>query len=293
MITFKAKTENGVIVRSTFHDMVFPAGEAHIKRDPYMGVRSHEIAIVRFTPETLNSDLFALEMWDQCLDLEEGEIKRTLIMPYLPGARADKGTPNGAATYALFIARLGINHLITVDPHSEAWLLMFKNACEVVGAEIKVSVLMPEEILTNDITSQYDGIIAPDKGAVGRASAVADKAGLPVYTCSKERNFESGKLMVFNLPENLPAGTGKYLIVDDICDGGGTFAGLALEFFKQRPEIELDLYVTHGVFSKDARHDMAASFGTTYTTNSYNPNMKLDPESFTRIDILTELMRNA
>jgi ribose-phosphate pyrophosphokinase len=49
----------------------------------------------------------------------------------------------------------------------------------------------------------------------------------------------------------LPA-RGRYIIVDDICDGGGTFNLLAHEF-KADPQAgasKLELFVSHGIFSK-------------------------------------------
>jgi hypoxanthine phosphoribosyltransferase len=48
---------------------------------------------------------------------------------------------------------------------------------------------------------------------------------------------------------------GNYLVVDDICDGGGTFNLLA-EAFQKDPHAaksDLSLYVSHGIFSKGIR----------------------------------------
>jgi len=66
----------------------------------------------------------------------------------------------------------------------------------------------------------YTGIIAPDKGALNRAEALAHAFEVPLYIGGKTRDFETGKLTGFTM-ESLPEG-GKFLIVDDICDGGGT-----------------------------------------------------------------------
>jgi len=57
------------------------------------------------------------------------------------------------------------------------------------------------------------------------------------------------------------------IIVDDICDGGGTFIGLAEEL-RRRNAASLYLYVTHGIFSKDADVKLLDHFAKVYTTNS-------------------------
>jgi ribose-phosphate pyrophosphokinase len=40
------------------------------------------------------------------------------------------------------------------------------------------------------------------------------------------------------------------LIVDDICDGGATFIGIADAIHEKDPDADVRLYVTHGIFSK-------------------------------------------
>jgi ribose-phosphate pyrophosphokinase len=55
------------------------------------------------------------------------------------------------------------------------------------------------------------------------------------------------------------------LIVDDICDGGGTFIGIAKALPK---DVKKYLYVTHGIFSKGLR-ELTGHFEHIYTTNSY------------------------
>ena len=91
--------------------------------------------------------------------------------------------------------------------------------------------------------------------------------GVPVYTAGKTRDFESGKLTGFHMEDDLPT-TGRFLIVDDICDGGGTFVGLAAAIREKTPHVGLDLWVTHGIFSQgfDALED---AFEVIHTTNSF------------------------
>jgi ribose-phosphate pyrophosphokinase len=59
----------------------------------------------------------------------------------------------------------------------------------------------------------------------------------------------------------------KYVIIDDICDGGRTFVELAKAMKESRPTAKIYLIVTHGIFS--AGFDtLNQYFEGIYTTNS-------------------------
>lgn len=292
MITFKAKTENGVLVRSTFEQFSFPAGETHLRTDPTIGVRPTEIAIAQFSPESLHTDLFTLQMWGSVLDDGPNyNTKRILILPYLPGARADRGLPFGAEIYAKAVAAIEPDVLLSFDPHSETWLNEFyTHSPYTTGVALGPAAL--SQIFEG---SDYDGIIAPDKGAVERAAGMANKLDLTLYVAGKERDFSTGKLTKFVVPEDLPM-EGKFLIVDDICDGGGTFAGLATAIAAERKPKEvgtysgtfsMDLFVSHGIFSGSALDTLPGIFKTVYTTNSFLNHRHNDmPEGVAVIDVI-------
>jgi ribose-phosphate pyrophosphokinase len=282
MITFKARDESGEIINSGLQEFTFPAGEKHIKQNS-RPVQPVEIAIFQPDAATMHDDLFTLAMWADNLVPTHPTTKSVLIMPYVPGARADRGLPFGLGIYGGFINELEIDQIIIFDPHSQATpelLKGFENLTVVYSDE-----LFAQKHMT-PVLHGYDGIIAPDKGAVLRATAVAELAGLPVHTAEKTRDFETGKLTGFKL-DGLSK-HGNYLIVDDICDGGGTFLGLAEEIGLDYGQ--LDLFVSHGVFSKDALKNLAQVFGYVFTTNSYNPrrdlNAALDYEKFRRFDVI-------
>lgn len=270
MITFKARTASGEIINSALSAFTFPAGEKHIKQEEHRDLEPTEIAILQPDSFSLHNDLFQLAMWSEYVLLEGS--KTVLIAPYVPGARADRGVPFGARIYAKFIGELWIDHVVIYDPHSD-----------VIGDELNlwskdngaITTVYPSDILITPASMAvmpniYDGIIAPDKGAYERANGVAEAFGIPLFTAEKTRDFQTGKLSGFNI--ELPA-TGHYLIVDDICDGGGTFLGLASVV----PEnVKLDLYVSHGVFSKNALLNLSSKFNRVFTTNSYAPNRPLN-----------------
>ena len=97
--------------------------------------------------------------------------------------------------------------------------------------------------------NNIDYIIAPDNGAVKKASKIAEEFQLPLITCLKERDLATGHIIKYRILDLIEK-PGKALIVDDICDGGATFNILAKSLKKDTPVTEISLYVTHGIFSK-------------------------------------------
>lgn len=250
----------------------FPGGEAHIKIDNTKQVFQYQLADLRGAKP---KDLIMLAMWEDAVR-QRGE-RAVLLLPYLPGARADRGIPFGAKVYAEFINNLVLDQVITLDPHSPVMpsLLSGNNSEVNVGGSGTLLTVFPfQHIIKTEVQNgsrdsgphPYDGVIAPDKGAHERAGAAAKLMGVPVFQAGKTRDFETGKLTGFQMEDKLPK-KGKFLIVDDICDGGGTFNGLA-DAINIGPD-RLDLWVTHGIFSKGLE-DLKTRFGTIHTTDSWN-----------------------
>ncbi|QIG57935.1 phosphoribosyl pyrophosphate transferase [Microbacterium phage PauloDiaboli] len=263
---FQAKVEQGFTVHSPLQPLVFPDGAVHIKGADSSQEYQYQIADVRGMS---HDDLFTLAMWADAVD--DREEKKVLLLPYLPGARMDRGVPTGAFVYADFIhTMIRPDQIVTLDPHSEAALQFYLD-----DSETSVKVFPVERIIRSRVQDPstdskanytYQGVIAPDKGAHDRAAAAAHVMGnLPVYTGGKTRDFDTGKILGFHVEDELPD-EGRFLIVDDICDGGGTF--LALAEATGLPKERLDLWVTHGIFSKGLS-GLRQHFGVVHTTNSF------------------------
>jgi ribose-phosphate pyrophosphokinase len=100
---------------------------------------------------------------------------------------------------------------------------------------------------------------------------VAADLGVDLYIADKKRDFDTGKILGIEMTEPLPK-TGRYLVVDDICDGGGTFMGLANAI--DLPKDQLGLWVTHGIFSGNA-HLLRDHYRNIYTTDSHPGNNRV------------------
>lgn len=163
------------------------------------------------------------------------------FVPYFPGARQDRTDGLAPLTVALVAQLLnGASALHVFDPHSEA-------VSDWTGA----TAWMPKHLPMPHIVD-YVGVIAPDEGAVDRATSFRDHfcEGVDIIRCAKRRDSTTGRLSGYQMPQLKK--TGRYMIVDDICDGGGTFNLLA-DAFAADPvgrDSTLSMFVSHGIFSK-------------------------------------------
>lgn len=176
---------------------------------------------------------------------ERGKKIKTLVLPFVPGARQDRLNPVGdflftAKSVARTINERKFDRVVLLDPHSN-----------VITGLIDRADVYPFASIVGNYNSNYDAIIAPDAGAGARAREFADLMskvagrGIEVIQAHKTRNVETGQLSGFEVSVK----RGKnYLVVDDICDGGGTFVGLGNKILEQGATA--DLFVTHGIFSK-------------------------------------------
>lgn len=231
--------------------MHFPGGETHIKVPDGIPHGTTWIALMRGADA---DDLATLGMWAD-IAKSRGE-KAYALIPYLPGARADRGEPFGAKVYANIINSFGLDGVVCLDPHSPVMPSLINNLITVDHTDMVLQGLIG--------SGDFAGVIAPDKGAAERASNIAAALNVPWFQAEKTRDFATGKLTGFTcepLPED-----GPLLVVDDICDGGGTFMGLADA--TGLPSDRLALWVTHGVFSGEA-WKLSQHFGWIACTDSH------------------------
>lgn len=110
-------------------------------------------------------------------------------------------------------------------------------------------------------------LICPDKGAVTRTKYVAKYIGKlkGIIYCNKERDIEGRiTLKIGDLPKDITES--EIVIVDDLCDGGGTFIAIASQLPK---EIKKTLIITHGIFSKGFT-ELNKHFDKIICTNSFS-----------------------
>lgn len=241
----------------SFESFIFPGGEPHLK---ITGLVSHEVTITQRI-RTFNDLGLVLLAVDALKRMSCKKI--SLMLPYFPAARQDrvmvKGEPLSVKVMAELINGLGLQRVTVFDPHSEVTPALLDN-CEVIYNYGFIQKVI--EDLADDVI-----LAAPDGGALKKIYKVSEAlGGIEVVECSKSRDVKTGKLTGFRVNSDDLKGK-NCLVVDDICDGGGTFMGLAEEL-KKKHAGKLYLAVSHGIFSKGF-DDLSNFFDGIYTTDSF------------------------
>lgn len=195
---------------------------------------------------------------------ERGGRVRNLVIPCIPGARQDRIKWEGDMLFTIKYVAKAINDqqfdkVTTVDPHSMATTALIDRLYVVPQSVVYMKFFLSLS------QRHWDGIIAPDRGAVGRAEQASALFHAPVHFGVKHRDPETNKLSGFSVDGLTPFG--HYLVVDDLCDAGGTFLGLRGAAFAKYG-VTMDLFVTHGLFTKGTEK-LAAAFSDIYATDSW------------------------
>lgn len=196
--------------------------------------------------------------------LKNMEIKKLhVVLPYFPAARQDRlmvsGEPLSIKVYADIINTQNFESITVFDPHSEVTPALLNN-CKVIDNHKFI------EHITEQLSDNLH-LISPDGGALKKIYKVAAYLqNYEVVECSKSRNVKTGQLTGFKVYADDLQGK-DCLIVDDICDGGGTFLGLAKEL-KAKNAGNLYLAISHGIFSKGF-DELQKHFTKIFTTDSF------------------------
>ena len=250
-----------------FSVLTMPGGEPHVT---YIGPPGNDIDTIRVegivTPHKLIAAGMACEIAARL-----GKRPR-LVLPYIPGGRQDRVDIPGVGftlrVMAEIINTFSFDELITLDPHSE----VTQRELNLRLWDRKLIVLQHEDWFLKWIESTtfapgLHKFLFPDKGASEKYSKVAPYR--PNLSAWKIRDPQTGKLSGFGIPD-LSAWKDNFVwIVDDICDGGGTFIGLAKEIQRQygKTHCHLGLAVSHGIFSQGV-NDLSNYFDQIITTDS-------------------------
>jgi ribose-phosphate pyrophosphokinase len=223
-----------------FKTSKFPGGEMYIKID-----MPDWCSKVRINTRCNSSD-----DWMR-LVLSVDSIRRSgvhnieLFMPYLPYSRQDRVCEKGESFSLKVICQLlkscQFTKIFTYDNHSNVASVLLDNLYD-YNNHMEVKKFMDLNLL-QDVT-----LIIPDAGARKKAEELYKEIDniKGIHQCYKRR--ECGLVITEPLGEAGLCGE-TVLVVDDICDGGGTFLGLAKELLEAGVR-DMYLFVSHGIFSK-------------------------------------------
>ena len=259
----------------TYKTLIFPDGQPHIVLD---FTQNPKLFVIQKEQNTQNTegtyiiarianptDLFMVLMAKDVLEAHGFE-RIDLTISYLMAARMDRqmseGEPFSLRIVAAMLNQAGFRRITIFDPHSDVSTALILRS-KAMGNKAFVKRCLAH-FYQNQERDDY-ALISPDAGALKKIYKVAQFVDAPlVIECSKMRDVKTGHLSGFHT--NIANFQEKTcFIVDDICDGGGTFVGLAA-LLKQRNAGKIVLIVSHGIFSKG--FDLAG-IDAIYTTDSF------------------------
>jgi ribose-phosphate pyrophosphokinase len=255
----------------------FPAGESGVSfewassRTRVAGPLSCKISIKWES----NDDLINLALLTDAVRRDRPDIEINLEILYFPYARQDRVCNTGESLSVKVIAgiinSLGFKRVYVLDPHSDVLGAVLNNMVEVDNLDNVVKAI---NTVWDTSGSHSVALVSPDAGALKKVYRYAKSAdGIPVIRADKSRDVASGKITGTVVYSGY-LGKVDLIVVDDICDGGGTFIPLAEEL-RKITDGTVSLFVTHGLFTKGV-DIVADAFDNVFTANNmFGPHPKL------------------
>lgn len=229
----------------------FPDGEVHLQLDEINRKETVKVVLRIRNAE----DLFLLMQLSDILHRQEVVVDE-LHIPYLMSMRCDRvfsfDRPFSLRIVSEAIKEIGARQVFLYEPHSAKSCIM--------------TYAIAKEI-TREFAFRYANtstICYPDKGAQDRYDLFRNDGEL---LCEKVRDAATGQLMSFRVTNPDDFGGGEITVVDDLCDGGGTFIGLAPKLRELNPT-KMRLVVTHAVQLNGIKR-VAEVYDEVVITNTY------------------------
>lgn len=248
-----------------YHIDHYPDGQIQLVLEDLDDNKFHLVILTRICN---SDDLFVLMQLSDIVNRRG--LSCTLYITYLLAARTDRlFSWNTSFTLKIVmdvINSFNADYVNILDPHSEVANRLSDN---------KVYEINFINMLINytDILDDSDNIIivAPDEGAKDRLEHIINSSVFrnPIIHCNKTRD-ENGKVIEVKVKSESPIQVSKkarLIVIDDLCDGGGTFMAIAPELRRYEAK-EVDLIITHSI-QLEGLKKVASVYDKVITSNSY------------------------
>lgn len=233
----------------------FPDGEVQIS----LGEFSHKDQICVRCRITNAEELFIVT---QIIDiLDRHDVYYNINIFYLMGMRMDRVMDfNRPFTLKVIGKMLNDSNAETIailEPHSD---IIYD--CR-LGNKF-ATLFLEKPVRPENLTTDYQ-LVLPDAGAVERYGYFSEDA----ISCSKIRDISTGKILEIKIDNPEIIGNRPLMVIDDLCDGGGTFCRIAEALGKLGVSKErLNISVVHMVNSRGIEN-LSKNFNHVWFTNSY------------------------
>ncbi len=238
-------------------------------------VRGKDVFLFQSFPGEVSDRL--MELWlmiDAAKRASAGRI--TVVIPWYPYSKQERKfrgrEPISARLVADLTVRAGAQRIVTMDLHEGAIQGFF----DIPMDHLPHLPVFLDVFRNEGLTGENAVIVAPDAGAVERATEIAQRLGCGIAVIFKrhpEGDVESAEVV-----ETVGDITGKRaLLVDDFMLGGSTIVNAAEEA-KKAGATEVRACVTHAIMSGQACERIANSqISTLYTTDTLPPRPDMPP----------------
>lgn len=217
-------------------------------------VRDKDVYIIQPTSAPTNHHIIELLLIIDAVKRASAKCV-TAVIPYFGYARQDKRlrsatVPISAKVVADLLTTVGIDHIITVDLHTEQLQGFFAKPID----NLYTTQVFLEDILEKKLNHPL--VVSPDIGGVVRARAFAEKLNDSELAIIDKRRPNPNAVEVMNIIGNVK--DRNCVIIDDMIDTGNTLcrAGTAL---KAQGAKSVIAYITHPVLSNNAVDNINAS----------------------------------
>ena len=247
-----------------YHIDTFPDGEKSLVIDSNIDHKTDYVNLI-----TRLSSMDEIFVMLQAADiLNRHGVVFDLYISYLMSMRMDRvmdfNRPFSLRIAANMIKNCGARNKYVLEPHSDKTL-------EELGAKqwiTQFDCLRDSTIKFRVDSTNKLGLIFPDAGAKKRYSISSNN----VVCFTKKRDLSTGKIIELVPETNTDFDTlrscNDFLLIDDLCDGGGTFVGIANKVKKINKDAKLSIFVTHLV-NNTGLDNLSINFDEVIISNSY------------------------
>lgn len=247
-----------------FSQWLFPGKEVGVKILDIDFNKDYQFLIHLLNPSS--DELFVFfNLLDALKHLGVQQDKIQVYLPYVPYGRQDRVCHEGESHALSVFTKIFKSHiywhtLVIEDPHSSVSIAYLKS--DFYNLEVN-----PQWLCANNLP-KFDYLIAPDEGASTKLKEhiqIEKDGTIPVWMTKTRLD---GKVIHNPLAPDIIVGSA--CVVDDICDGGATFLSIGSSLRLNQPRMtSLNLYVTHGLFSKGTEQ-LGSLFDNIYTSHNFN-----------------------
>ncbi len=246
---------------------VFPGGEVGVKIEVDNGRWASLPGANTIVARLQNSrDVMELVMLvDALRRFDEAPIE--LFCPYVPYSRQDrmcvKGESFSLKAFAALINALNFTRVTVVDPHSDVCGAVFDRLHIITQTQVIQQFDAFAQRVQKGVT-----FVSPDAGSNKKTSEVAAYFGHQSFIrADKLRDLATGRIKE-TIVYGDDLGGRDVAILDDLCDGGATFVGLA-QALKRKGAGKVILYTTHGIYSKGTQVLIDGGIDELFSTDSF------------------------